>query len=129
MTAILSRSLIGFDTFLQSVNRATNYPPYNIIKNGDKYCIEIAATGFSENDLSVKVDQKTLIVTAEETKSLDDNDIVLYNGLAKRNFTRRFALADGIEVVDAFYSSGLLRIYLQKAQPENVAIRTLQVRT
>jgi molecular chaperone IbpA len=97
-----------------------NYPPYNIVKNGDNsYTIEIAVAGFGQQDIDVEMNDGKLVVrgklqTAEDP--LEDN--FLFKGIAQRAFTRTFALNDEIEVKDAEIFNGMLKIALERFIPE-----------
>ncbi|MEC9098123.1 MAG: Hsp20 family protein, partial [Pseudomonadota bacterium] len=92
----LSPFTIGFDrTFdtlsLLAKNQAqnVNYPPYNIRKLSDnKYSIELALAGFEEKDIDIEVVGENLVITGK--RSDDSNDNLVHQGLAARNFNRKF---------------------------------------
>ena len=123
--APLYRSTVGFDhlsTLLETVNRSDSstqtYPPYNIeLLEQDKYRISMAVAGFTNEELDIQSEQRTLTV-----KGRRDNDGLehnyLYRGIAARNFERRFQLADHIEVTGARLDHGLLHIDLIREIPE-----------
>ena len=123
--APLYRSTVGFDhlsTLLETVNRSDSstqtYPPYNIeLLEQDKYRISMAVAGFTNEDLDIQTEQRTLTV-----KGRSDNDgrehNYLHRGIAARNFERRFQLADHIEVTGARLDHGLLHIDLIREIPE-----------
>jgi HSP20 family molecular chaperone IbpA len=50
----------------------------------------------------------------------------LYRGIAARQFSRTFVLADGIEVKSADLANGLLAIDLQRHEPER-SVRTIEI--
>ena len=58
----------------------------------------------------------------QEDKSRD----YLYRGIAARQFTRTFVLAEGIEVRSAILANGLLAIDLERPEPQRVA-RTITI--
>ena len=64
LTTPLMRSFVGFDSLFDEFERMSNftennYPAYNIVRTGDeKYKIEIAVAGFSEDDISVEVKKR-----------------------------------------------------------------------
>lgn len=123
--APLYRSTVGFDhlsTLLETVSRSDSstqtYPPYNIeLLEQDKYRISMAVAGFTNEDLDIQTEQRTLTV-----KGRSDNDGLehnyLHRGIAARNFERRFQLADHIEVTGARLDHGLLHIDLIREVPE-----------
>jgi len=76
---------------------STGFPPYNIVKDGDyNFTIEMALAGYGKDDIEVEVAEGVLsIKSIKESKDEDDK---LYRGIATRNFTRKFTLADDIVV-------------------------------
>jgi molecular chaperone IbpA len=133
-TTALNRAMIGFDRMFDDVSKKfansaqTNYPPYNIIKTGENdYAIEIAVTGFSKDEILVKVEQEQLVISAVSTKEQPTESEYLYRGLAARDFTRGFSLADHVEVVDAIIADGLLTVTLKRVLPEALKPRTITI--
>lgn len=116
--------LLGFDELERLVERTARassdgYPPYNIEQTGETgFRITLAVAGFSRADLSVSVEDRQLIVRGR-TKD-DAARVYLHRGIAARQFTRAFVLADGVEVRGAELSDGLLHLELQRSVPENV---------
>jgi molecular chaperone IbpA len=53
----------------------------------------------------------------------------LHQGIAARNFERRFQLADHVEVTGADLTSGLLHISLKREIPEALKPRTIAIRS
>ena len=132
--APLYRSTVGFDrlsSLLETVNRsessAQTYPPYNIeLLEQDKYRISMAVAGFTNEDLDIQTEQRTLTV-----KGRSDNDGLehnyLHRGIAARNFERRFQLADHIEVLGARLEHGLLHIDLIRELPETMKPKRIPI--
>ena len=128
--------LLGFEQFEQAVDRisktADGYPPYNVEQTGeDRLRITLAVAGFSEDDLSVQIEDNQLVIRG---KQQDDKDrTYLHRGIAARQFQRSFVLADGIEVTAASLDKGLLHIELERplAQPQvrKIAIATRQAQS
>ena len=58
----------------------------------------------------------------------DPNDGLVHKGIAKRAFTRKFTLADDIEVKDAKLENGLLVIDLEQIVPEHKKPKTIKVK-
>ena len=56
---------VGFDDIFNTLQRAsipnTNYPPYNILKKGESYFIEMAMAGFKRSDIDIEVKDLSLI--------------------------------------------------------------------
>ena len=116
--------LIGFDRVFDAVNRlhsieggqSNSFPPYNIKKLDDEnYEITLALAGFKKSELSVVVEDGNLVVKGEQEKSEDE---FLHKGIAERNFTRTWALADEVKVTGSKLKDGVLTISLVHEIPE-----------
>jgi HSP20 family molecular chaperone IbpA len=122
--------LLGFDHFERTLDRVTKastdaYPPYNIEQTGEEGLrITLAVAGFSEDDLSVCIEENQL--TIQGKKSSEDQRVYLHRGIAARQFQRTFVLAEGIEVIAAETDNGLLHIDLQCPRPDG-RIRTIEI--
>lgn len=132
--APLYRTTVGFDQIANMMDRvlasdgaAPSYPPYNIEKlDDDAYRITIAVAGFSEEDLSVEVRERSLIVSARK-KDEDEGKTYLHRGIATRAFERRFALADHVQVTGAAHANGMLHIELERQVPEALKPRQIEI--
>jgi len=84
----------------ESTERTTNYPPYNIHRDGNNITIEVAVAGLSKDELIIELIDDTLSVSYEEPKSevVNDNSEVVYQGIAQRAFKQQFTLAENIAV-------------------------------
>src|ERR1700722_9940121 len=108
------RSTVGFDRLFSMLDQvdgvegsAPNYPPYNIVRTGENaYRISLAVAGFKPDQISVTVQQNTLVVAGHEAKKT--NEEYVHRGIAARDFERRFSLADFVEVKEASFEDGLL---------------------
>jgi len=122
----LYRSTVGFDhlsSLLDSVNRGdanqTSYPPYNIeLLEKDKYQITMAVAGFLEEEMDIQTEKGTLSVVGKKAGEEPGARNYLHQGIAARNFERRFQLADHVEVTGARLANGLLYIELVREIPE-----------
>ena len=125
--------LLGFDELERLVERtaksdAGGYPPYNIEQLGESaYRITLAVAGFAEDDLSITVEDKQLVVRGR-LKEPDSSRIFLHRGIASRQFQRTFVLADGVDVAGARIENGLLHVELSRSLPETV-VRTIEIST
>jgi HSP20 family molecular chaperone IbpA len=115
--------LLGFDHIervLDRVNKtaAEGYPPYNIEQTGEhKLRITLAVAGFSDDDLSVNVEDNQLVIRGKQHEDAT-NRVFIHRGIAARQFTRGFVLAEGIEVRGAEIMNGLLHIDLERPVPQ-----------
>ena len=135
-TNALNRALVGFDTMFEDFEHrfATqlkdNYPPYNIVKHDDAtYEIEIAVTGFSKDEVTVEIDQNQLIVKGIRDKSNDVTAEFLHRGLAFRDFTRSWTLAEHMEVGEGTIKNGVLTIELKRIVPDALKPRVLKIKS
>lgn len=123
--------LLGFEQLERLVERTAKsgnegYPPFNIEQRGETaYRITVAVAGFREDDLSITVEGRQLVIRGRQRDD-DDERIFLHRGIATRAFQRSFVLADGVEVADARLENGLLLIELRRALPET-EVRTIRI--
>lgn len=132
----LLRTAIGFERLARQVEAAAHYddsaayPPYNIESPGeDLYRIAIAAAGFDEKELQIEVKGNTLQVSGRKVEKAEEGVTYLHQGIALRNFVRKFELADYVKVTGANFSDGLLTIDLVREVPEELKPRTIQIRS
>ena len=132
--APLFKTTVGFDRLMRMMERdlprsTPAYPPYNIEKTGEnEYRIAMAVAGFSMDDMDITVENNRLTVSGSKDKSdSDDGPSYLYRGIATRNFTQEFNLADHIEVKDATLENGMLVITLQREIPEDKKPRKIAI--
>ncbi|GAA5065554.1 Hsp20 family protein [Roseibacterium beibuensis] len=123
--------LLGFDQLERLVERTAKsgndgYPPYNIEQRGENaYRITLAVAGFAENDLSITVEDRQLVIRGKQRED-EDARVFLHRGIAARQFQRSFVLADGVEVAGASMEHGLLHIDLKRAVPDSV-VQTIRI--
>jgi len=130
----LHRSTVGFDRLFDELGRQfanssqSGYPPYDVVQvSEDEYTVSLAVAGFTMNELSVVKEKDTLRITGENQKGDPDTGAeYLHRGIAKRNFTREFTLADHVEVADAHLDLGMLTVRLVREVPE--AAKPKQIR-
>ena len=109
---------------------SSGFPPYNIQKTEDyKFVIEMALAGFDKKDISVEVADGVLTIKSIKDKDTGATDeYTLYKGISKRNFTRKFTLADDIVVNDAVLENGMLSISLERIIPEEKKPRMITIK-
>lgn len=122
--------LLGFDQLERLAERAAKggegYPPYNIEHIApDGFRIALAVAGFAEDDLSVTIEVRELVIRGRQPEQSQDR-VFLHRGIAARAFQRSFVLADGIEVEGACLENGLLNVDLRRHQPDSV-IQTIPI--
>jgi len=136
----LYRSFIGFDHLAGLIDKASRgdkqstYPPYNIeLLAEDKYRITMAIAGFSEDDLDIETKDNHLIIigtkadTANGATSNKASRKFLHQGIAERNFERKFQLGEHVKIIGAFMENGLLHIDLEREIPEALKPRKIAI--
>ena len=120
----LTQYSVGLDDWIDRLEAygcgATNYPPYNILKESNsKWVIEIALAGWEKDDIEVLTESNVLMISSKSQR--DDSRVGTYyhRGLASRNFTKTFNLSDDVEVGEVTFKNGLLTIELNKVIPEH----------
>lgn len=127
----LYRSAIGFDRLFDLLennqSQSNGYPPYNVeLVDEDHYRIAIAVAGFAQHELEITAQDNLLIIkgahaTEQKTRSY------LYQGIAERNFERKFQLAENIHVKGAGLVNGLLYIDLLRVIPESNKPKRIEI--
>src|SRR5262245_10592584 len=127
--------LLGFDEIERLIERAgrganDGYPPYNVERlgarngAGETLRITLAVAGFTRDPLEALVEGRQLAVRGKQTD--DKAREYLYRGIAARQFSRTFVLAEGIEVKSANLANGLLAIDLERLEPERL-VRSIKI--
>ena len=124
---------IGFNREMErmaSVHSAASrqsYPPYDVLKlDEDTYRVSLAVAGFTKEDISLSVDDGTLVVSGEIVEVTDAE--VLHKGIAGRKFTRSFALGEYMEVSSASLKDGMLHINIDRIVPEDKKPKTIKIK-
>jgi HSP20 family molecular chaperone IbpA len=135
--ALSSPFLLGFDEIERALERvvksADGYPPYNIERfpraNGrpERLRITLAVAGFSTEELEITVEDNQLVIHGRQADDQPGREF-LHRGIAARQFQRTFVLADGMEVIGADLSDGLLSVELERPEtartPRRINIST-----
>jgi len=127
---------VGFDSMFErlfevphSLGNTSNqgYPPYNIrrIEKDDRYFIDMAVAGLSEDDLEVELKESVLEIRSKQ--STEDEANYVHRGIAKRSFQRSFTLSDDIIVKGCGLVNGMLTVELEKMIPEEKRARLIPI--
>ena len=138
MSLLSSPLLLGFEDMERLIDRVgksgDGYPPYNIERipaapagNGsgaeqaERLRITLAVAGFQRDQLEIVLEDSQLTIRGrqEDDKTRD----YIHRGIAARQFSRTFVLADGIEVKSADLSNGLLSVDLVRREPGRMVRR------
>jgi len=141
MSLLSSPLLLGFEEMerlIDRVGKGDGYPPYNIekiagngVQNGeaapeptDRLRITLAVAGFRRDQLEITVEDNQLVIRGRQEE--DKQREFIHRGIAARQFSRSFVLAEGIEVKAAELSDGLLCIDLVRREPDRV-VRKVEI--
>lgn len=125
-------SYIGFDNMFSNIRsygypKRSNYPPHNILRQGDNYLIQVAVAGFNQNDIEIETKNGELIVSGSVKSEANEDVEFLARGIAARNFKLSFALADTIIVDGAEMKNGMLNIALHNEIPEERRPKKIEI--
>ena len=132
VTAFSSPLLLGFDEVERALDRLAKtagdgYPPYNIEEKDDgRLVITLAVAGFAKEEIAVTVEERQLVIRGRQNEA--GGKTFLHRGIAARQFSRAFVLADGIEVTSAALENGLLRIALNRPDTQP-SVRVIEIKT
>jgi len=132
----LYRTTVGFDHLSSLLNNihssdtsTASYPPYNIeLIDDNQYQITMAISGFDESEISIQSENQLLTIKSQKSDQ-EANKKYLHQGIAARNFERRFQLADHVEVRGASLTNGLLYIDLAKIVPDAMKPKFIPIGT
>ena len=131
---IFSSLFVGFDRLFENMAQMSagskslpSYPPFNVVKDGDHYIVEVALAGINKKDLDVEVQENTLSISYESSNK-EESDNKLYRGIAQRSFRRQFSLAEDVEVTGATFKNGLLQIDLERIIPEEKRPKQIKIK-
>lgn len=133
--ALNSPFLLGFETIERALDRVSRsatdgYPPYNIERlsrtddEPDRLRITLAVAGFTREQLDITVEENQLVIRGRQHE--DRERTYLHRGIAARQFQRAFLLAEGMNVLSADLSNGLLSVDLVRPEPERI-IRKIEI--
>ncbi len=131
----LFRATVGFDQILDWFDESnpdnpsdSSYPPYNIERiGGNNYRVTLAVAGFQKKDIEISEKSNLLRISAKKENEDPENSEYLHQGIAGRGFVREFRLADGVNVMGANLSDGLLFIDLEKETPESIQSKNIEI--
>ena len=129
----ISPFAVGFDRTFDTLEllanskaKEANYPPYNIRKlSDDQYTIELAIAGFNEKDIDVELTGENLVIKGSRPKEATDG--LLHQGLATRDFIKRFILSEDMIIKGAALSNGMLYVGVERVIPEEKKPRKIKL--
>lgn len=127
----LTPLFIGFESLFDSLEKfgydLPNYPPYNIVSlSKDKWLIEVAVAGFTEDEIEVIQENGNLILRSEGKKEEDRK--YLYKGISTRKFNLTWKLSQWVEVKEVTLTNGILSILLEREVPESMKPKRIDIK-
>ena len=127
---------VGFDRvfddmfrYIEHNTNSTGYPPYNIVRDGDKFQIEIALAGIAKEDLEITVADGVLTIEHNPEGEVEPKGWEwLHKGISQRKFKRNFTLSDDVVVNGSRMENGMLFIELERIVPEEKKPRTIEIK-
>jgi molecular chaperone IbpA len=129
---------IGFDRVLDDIREITEtaaknvskYPPYNIKKvNDKKWVIEMAVAGFAKSDIELSLDGNKLTVSgAAQEDDAEPFEGYAFKGIANRDFSHTFKIADKVEIGNAEMVNGMLKIWLESLSQTQDNIKKIAIK-
>ena len=123
LNGLFTPTYVGFDRLFNEMLKTQSrgksvpqYPPYNLIKDGETYTIEMAMAGLTDKDIDIVLEERTLTISYDKTEETREN--LVHQGLAQRSFKRSFNLADDIEIKKATLKNGLLSVEMERIIPD-----------
>jgi HSP20 family molecular chaperone IbpA len=140
VSLLSSPLLLGFEDMERLIDRvgkggSDGYPPYNIERIGvgsngagpgvtERLRITLAVAGFRRDQIEITIEDNQLSIRGRQED--DKSRQYIHRGIAARQFSRTFVLADGIEVKTADLKDGLLSIDLARREPER-SVRKIEI--
>ena len=103
-------------TYLDAITNKS-YPPHNIFKTKEGYCLELAVAGFKKEEIKVYTEEGNLYIEGLRDDSPIETEYI-YRGLAFRRFSRAWKMPDDLQVAEVTHSDGLVSVIFRKIIPE-----------
>ena len=131
VTTLFPRSaFVGFDHLFDELDRVAkqahdHYPPHNIVKTGEsEYLIELAVAGFSRDEITIEVKDRSLSITGEH---ISKGREYIHRGISTKKFKRTFRLSEYVQVSGADLADGILAVQLKYVVPEELRPRIIPI--
>lgn len=118
------------DSFKAAVERESGFrPATNVVEEKDYYLIEVAIPGFAKEDVSIKVENGSIKISAEKKDTKEDTKY-LRREFGVYKFERSFKLADTInqQNISAEVINGILNIILPKVEEKKPEVHNIEIK-
>lgn len=128
---LLGPNALGFGHVMKRIHdtgAGGAFPPYNIIKNGDGFRIEIAIAGYDPSTIDIEFKDGILTVKGDhQVENEDSGEEYVVKNIAGRRFERKFTLADTIVIDNATFENGILAIHMHNELPDHLKSRKINI--
>ena len=101
-----------------------NFPPYNIVQDGNNTFVELALAGYKKENVTVSVEDGALSIEGKCDNSEKNH---LHKGISTKRFKRVFSLGEHVEVKSAELKDGLLTVSLEEILPPEKQPKVIEV--
>ena len=111
-----------FDTFFSDSFNNTKvgkYPATDVYIEDNVTYIEVAVTGFSEDDIDVYLDNNVLTKETSKNSNNDTERKYYTRNIARRSFKKQYTVTDRVEDIKASIQDGILKLELIEAEEED----------
>lgn len=116
------------------MSRSGTMPRVNISETDEQFMVEMAAPGMKREDFNVELDNDTLIISSEMTRSSegenDEKSSFTRREFSYESFKRSFYLPNTVEAdkIKAKYEDGVLRLIIpKKEEAKRKPPRTIEI--
>jgi molecular chaperone IbpA len=122
----LSKFMDDLEAMQYGTHKSQGFPPHRIIRDGDKYSLQMTVAGYLKEDISVELkDSETLLITSDGATLKYEG--ALYDGIATRGFKKEFKLSPYMEVSNVSLKDGILEVQLSYELPEEKKPKQLTI--
>lgn len=124
----LLAGLGDFDSEHGNLSLRKGFPKGDVYTEDGNVIIELALAGYNKEQLSVRIEDNSLVVSAEKVDEPDNNN---GRSLARRAFSKvfpNFTNEWNLESADVSYRDGLLRIVVPPHEEPSAAVTELEIK-
>jgi len=114
-----------FDDFFSRFDRGST----DVLDKGDRYLLQAELPGFQKEDISVNLENDTLIIKANHQEEVNEEEgNYIRRERNTSSFQRVFSVADvDKENISAMYKNGILEVTLPKTNAAKESYRSIEI--